>query len=64
MNMNSLDDHVLLSIINTKLRDYDLTLNDLCDDLAIQPQDLIDRMDAIGYQYDIKTNQFKSKTLS
>lgn len=52
--------YVLLSFVNTKLRDSYSTLDELCDDLDYNKQDIIDKLITIEYQYDLNLNQFKS----
>lgn len=58
MELNNL---VLISILNTKLRnDYD-SLESLCDDLDVNQDDIIDKLAKDGYIYDDALNQFKQK---
>ena len=52
------DPVILLSVINTKLRDYYPSLDALCDDMQIDIQELSDKLDMIDYTYDAKRNQF------
>ncbi|HIZ82402.1 MAG TPA: DUF4250 domain-containing protein [Candidatus Mediterraneibacter pullistercoris] len=52
------DPVMLLSVINTKLRDHYPTLEALCDDLQIDSRELTDRLGAIDYAYDAACNQF------
>lgn len=52
------DPMLCLSVVNTKLRDYYKTLDDLCQDLDIEKQLLIDKLNIIDYEYDEKRNQF------
>ena len=52
------DPVILLSVINTKLRDYYPSLDALCDDMQIDIQELSDKLDMIDYTYDAKQNQF------
>lgn len=52
------DPVLLLSVVNTKLRDYYATLNILCEDMAINKEELILKLADIDYIYDPKTNQF------
>lgn len=47
-----------LSFINLKLRDYYKSLEDLCEDLDIDKNELIDSLAAIDYHYDKEKNQF------
>ena len=52
------DPVILLSVINTKLRDYYPSLDALCDDMQIDRKELTDRLDMIDYTYDAARNQF------
>lgn len=52
------DPVILLSVINTKLRDYYPSLDALCDDMQIDIQELSDKLDIIDYTYDAGRNQF------
>ncbi len=49
---------ILLSVINTKLRDYYPTLDALCQDLDIKKDELTDRLGQIDYEYMEEKNQF------
>lgn len=52
------DPVILLSYLNTKLRDYYPSLDDLCEDLEQNPAELTQKIAAIGYVYDSDKNQF------
>lgn len=52
---------ILLSIINTKLRDVYSSLDALCEDLDESKEDIITELDKINYYYDVTFNQFKLK---
>ncbi len=52
------DPVILLSVINTKLRDYYPSLDALCDDMQIDRKELSDRLSMIDYTYDAGRNQF------
>ena len=52
------DPYILLSYINTRLRDEFDTLDALCDDLCIDVVELSARMATIGYTYDSLQNKF------
>ena len=52
------DPFLLLSFLNTKLRDFYPSLDHLCDDLALNEQEVFQKMQEIGYSYDDKRNQF------
>ena len=49
---------ILLSVINTRLRDIYSSLDDLCLDLDYSKDEIITKLTSIGYQYDQKLNQF------
>ncbi|MFI3326152.1 MAG: DUF4250 domain-containing protein [Clostridia bacterium] len=59
--MNNLpnDPIMLLSVINTKLRDNYSSLESLCEDLGIDQTELIAKLKTIDYQYIKEINQFK-----
>lgn len=50
---------VLLSLINTKLRDQYDNLDKLCDDLDYNKEELVVKLKNIGYEYNEELNQFK-----
>ncbi len=52
------DPAMLLSYINTQLRDYYPSLEECCHSLGIQPEDLTLPLAAIDYHYDRERNQF------
>lgn len=52
------DPVMLLSFVNLKLRDYYGTLDQLCEDLALDKQELITKLNGIDYRYDEEKNQF------
>ena len=52
------DPFILLSYVNTQLRDYYDSLEALCSLRGIKKQELIEKMDSIDYHYDEHTNQF------
>lgn len=52
------DPVMLLSFINTKLRDFYSSLDLLCDDLELDKNQLTSKLSAIGYTYDKKLNRF------
>ena len=53
------DPVMLLSYINTKLRDEYDSLELLCEDLNYDQQFLTEKLSMIDYHYDAVTNQFK-----
>ena len=52
------DPVMLLSVVNTKLRDYYSTLDVLCEDMQVDKQELISKLEMIDYTYDAGSNQF------
>lgn len=52
--------YVLLSVINTKLRDFYSSLDELCDDLGEDKEEIINILNTINYHYDEDLNQFKN----
>ena len=52
------DPFILLSVINTKLRDAYPSLDALCEDLEEDKNALTQRLTAIGFHYDEAHNQF------
>lgn len=59
MNTLPQDPFILLSYVNTKLRDDYSSLIALCDDLDIDIKELQGRLAAIGYVYNPALNSFK-----
>lgn len=53
------DNFMLLSVINTKLRDKYDSLDALCDDTGVDKSDIIARLSGIGYDYNENLNQFR-----
>ncbi len=52
------DPILLLSVVNTKLRDFYPSLDELCDDLEADKAQIISKLGAVGYKYDKNRNQF------
>ena len=52
------DPYILLSLINTKLRDEYHSLEDLCKSMNINQLELENELSAIDYTYVSKINQF------
>ncbi len=52
------DPVILLSVINTKLRDIYSDLDLLCDDLEINKEELLKKLNSIGYEYSEQLNKF------
>ena len=60
MNLPS-DDYILLSLVNTKLRDEYSSLQSLCGEEEVDENELCNRLAAIGYNYDEARNSFVRK---
>lgn len=52
------DPVILLSVINTYLRDKYPSFSALCDDLNVNEQELTNKLSEIGYEYNKERNQF------
>ena len=52
------DPVILLSCVNTTLRDCYSSLEDLCDDLQEDQEELVKKLAGIDYRYDPVRNQF------
>ena len=58
-DMIKMDSIILLSFINTKLRDEYSTLNLLCRDLNLDEKLLTNKLHDVGYEYNKDINQFR-----
>lgn len=58
--MNNLpkDPVMLLSVVNTNLRDYYSSLDEFCNAKEVDKEELIKRLETIDYKYNSETNQF------
>lgn len=52
------DPIMLYSVLNTKLRDFYSSLDDLCRDLDVDKEELTARLAGVGFSYDEEKNQF------
>ncbi|MFR2880764.1 MAG: DUF4250 domain-containing protein [Lachnospiraceae bacterium] len=52
------DPVMLLSYVNTQLRDYYSSLDALCEDKDIGKEELVEKMKSIEYVYEVDRNQF------
>lgn len=52
------DPVMLLSYVNTQLRDYYSSLDALCEDNGIGKEELVEKMKSIEYVYEVDRNQF------
>lgn len=52
------DTMMLFSVINMKLRDNYNSLDELCDDLNLNKEDIIRQLGAAGFEYSVEHNKF------
>ena len=52
------DPVMLLSYVNTQLRDFYTSLDALCEDKGIEKEELVEKMKSIEYVYEVDRNQF------
>ena len=52
------DPVMLLSYVNTQLRDFYRSLDAFCEDRGLNRKELEDKLDIIDYAYDLAVNQF------
>ena len=52
------DPMFLLSVVNTKLRDFYADLDTLCQEMQIEKKELTEKLASIDYEYDAELNQF------
>ena len=53
------DSMMLLSVVNTKLRDFYGSLDELCEDYDVEKEDIINKLAEIDYVYDEELKKFK-----
>ena len=53
------DPMILLSVINTHMRDAYPSLDALCEELDIAREELEARLEAVGFAYDAEQNRFR-----
>ena len=54
------DPQILLSVINTKLRDMYASLDALCEEEDLPKDEIVASLKACGYTYDVNANRFRS----
>lgn len=52
------DPVLLLSVVNTKIRDYYHDLDTLCEDMQVEKNEIINILKGIDYEYDESRHQF------
>lgn len=53
------DSMMLLSVVNTKLRDFYGSLDELCEDYSVEKEEIISKLAEIDYVYDEELKKFK-----
>lgn len=53
------DPAILVSYVNTQLRDFYLSLEEFCKANNYNMQEILNKLATIGYSYDEKQNRFK-----
>lgn len=59
MNTLPKDPVILLSFVNTKLRDFYPDLDTFCEDMDVDKADIIQALSSIDYVYNKEKNQFE-----
>lgn len=52
------DPVMMLSYLNTQLRDFYSDIHDLCKSLDLSEEEIVKRLKSIDYEYDASRNQF------
>ena len=52
------DPVILLSVVNTKLRDFYPSLEAMCEDMQVDQSEITEKLKMIDYEYDAVRNQF------
>lgn len=52
------DPALLLSVVNTKIRDSYQTLDALCEDMQVEKEAIINTLKGLDYEYDESRHQF------
>ena len=52
------DPMMLFSVINMKLRDCYSSLDELCEDMNVHKDELVNLLKAVGFEYSVEHNKF------
>lgn len=52
------DSMMLLSFVNTRLRDEKIVLEDFCAQFGVSSNEIMDKLKTIGYEYSEELNKF------
>ncbi len=58
-NYLTMEETMLISILNMKLRDFYPSLDALCEDFHLDFKLLTERLTSLGWQYNVQLNQIK-----
>lgn len=58
MNELPQDPMMLFSVINMKLRDFYSSLDELCEDMNVDKEEIISKLAALGFEYNPESNKF------
>lgn len=53
------DPIMLMSVINTKLRDLYPSLEKLCEDMDVSEKEITEKLESAGFRYDPQQNRFR-----
>ena len=56
------DPMMLFSVINMKLRDCYSSLDELCEDMDVNKDELVNQLKAVGFEYSAEHNKFWLQT--
>ena len=59
MDFLNMDINIAYSMINMKLRDFYSSLDNLCDDMDIRKNELLEHFEKNGYKYNENRNKFE-----
>ncbi|MBQ9234033.1 MAG: DUF4250 domain-containing protein [Lachnospiraceae bacterium] len=49
---------MLLSFVNTRLRDDGIDLDSLCSQFDVSKDEIVKKLDSVGYTYNVELNKF------
>lgn len=52
------DPMMLFSFINMKLRDFYPSLDALCQDMQVSKEEIVNKLKAVGFEYNTEQNKF------
>jgi biotin operon repressor len=52
------DPMMLFSVINMKLRDCYSSLDELCEEMSVSKEDIVNQLKTVGFEYSAEHNKF------